>query len=366
MKIILSIFFFVSLIINTSNAEIYKLGKLKIELFDQNKLIKSSGSINEGFGVAKIRIFAEKSDNNKINSIITTVKYKGDKYGGEMRGWWIDYFFKNKKGIFYNDGFSNLNLTNDNFTNGLVVRELNLKDYLNKHDEFKEFKNTIKKLRKKHNVDLPERIIRSDHVYIKGGDLIWVGHMFNYDQISNENVFVDKLTKFNPKIINDYPNYKNKMNQWISLSLKRHQEFQDTLRIKQKINLKYENFDISNELKYFKDLFYLSDFKSENNLNIVDKEKKEEEQKAKEEKAKKAKLAEQKAKEEKEKKAKLAAEKKAKENKEKKDKEETLKSDDELSVDDIMSKIKELNEMYKSGLISKDEFEILKNKLLKN
>ena len=31
-----------------------------------------------------------------------------------------------------------------------------------------------------------------------------------------------------------------------------------------------------------------------------------------------------------------------------------------------MSKIKELNEMYKSGLISKDEFEILKNKLLKN
>ena len=52
--------------------------------------------------------------------------------------------------------------------------------------------------------------------------------------------------------------------------------------------------------------------------------------------------------------------------KEKKVKEETLKSDDELSVDDIMSKIKELNEMYKSGLISKDEFEMLKNKLLKN
>ena len=367
MKIILSIFFFVCLIINTSNAEIYKLGKLKIELFDQNKLIKTSGSINEGFGVAKIRIFAEKSDNNKINSIITTVKYKGDKYGGEMRGWWIDYFFKNKKGIFYNDGFSNLNLTNDNFTNGLVVRELNLKDYLNQHDEFKEFKNTIKKLRKKHNVDLPERIIRSDHVYIKGGDLIWVGHMFNYDQILNENVFVDKLTKFNPKIINDYPNYKNKMNQWISLSLKRHQEFQNTLRIKQKINLKYENFDISNELKYFKDLFYLSDFKSENNLSIADKEKKEEEekakkaklaeQKAKEEKAKKAKLAEQKAKEEKAKKAKLA---------EQKGKEEKLKSNNDLSVEDIMVKIKELNEMYKSGLISKEEFEMLKSKLLKN
>ena len=31
-----------------------------------------------------------------------------------------------------------------------------------------------------------------------------------------------------------------------------------------------------------------------------------------------------------------------------------------------MAKIKELNEMYKSGLISKEEFELLKNKLLQN
>ena len=31
-----------------------------------------------------------------------------------------------------------------------------------------------------------------------------------------------------------------------------------------------------------------------------------------------------------------------------------------------MTKIKELNEMYKSGLISKDEFEMLKKKLLNN
>ena len=42
------------------------------------------------------------------------------------------------------------------------------------------------------------------------------------------------------------------------------------------------------------------------------------------------------------------------------------KSNDELSVEDLMTKIKELNEMYKSGLISKEEFEMLKNKLLKN
>ena len=349
MKIILSIFFFLSLIINSSNAEIYKMGKLNIELFDPNKLIKASGSINEGFGIAKIRVFAEKTNDNKIKSIITTVKYKGDKYNNLMRTWWIDYFFKNKKGIFNDKSISNLNLINENFTNGLVVQEVNLKEYLIQQDEFKEFKGTIKKLKKKHNVDLPERVIKADHVYIKGGDLIWVGYMFNYDQILTENIFVNKLTKFNPNIIDSYPNYKNKMDQWINLALKRHQEFQDTLKINKKINLTYENFDINNDIKYFKDTFYLSDFNSEKNLKVIE-----------EEKAKKA------AKEEKEKKEKLAAEQKAKEEKEKKAKEEKSKSKDEISVDDLMTKIKELNEMYKSGLISKDEFEMLKKKLLNN
>ena len=51
---------------------------------------------------------------------------------------------------------------------------------------------------------------------------------------------------------------------------------------------------------------------------------------------------------------------------EKKAKEVETNSENELSVEDLMSKIKELNEMYKSGLITKDEFEMLKNKLLKN
>ena len=355
MKKILLLIFVALSISSPSKAEFFKFGKLKIELFERDKLIKTRGSINEGFGTAKINVFAEKTSDNNISSIITTVKYKGQKFGTEMRTWWTHYFFKSKKGLFFKNGESNLSLTNEGFTNAIVVQELNLNDYLNQHDDFQEYKSAIKKLKKKHNVDLPERVIRSDHIYIKGGDLFWVGHIFNYDQIINENVFVDKLTKFNPNIIDGYPNYKKKMDQWINLALKRHQEFQDTFKIRKKIKLENINFNINENLKYFKDTFYLSDFISEENL------------KAKEEKEKKAKLAaEQKAKEEKEKKAKLAAEQKAKEEKEKKDKEEKSKSEDEISVDDLMSKIKELNEMYKSGVISKDEFEMLKKKLLKN
>ena len=358
MKKIIIIISVLICITNKSYAEIYKLGKLKIELFDSNKLIKTSGSINEGFGIATIKVFAEKTEDNKINSIITTVKYKGDKYGSQMRSWWIDYFFKNKKGIFYENGVSNLNITNENFTNGLVVQEISLKDYLKQQDEFKEFKNTMKKLKKNYDVKLPERVIRSDHVYIKGGDLFWVGHMFNYDNFYNENAFVDQLTKFNPNIIESYPKYKNKMDQWINLSLKRHQEFQDTLRIKKKINLTYANFDIGNDIKFFKDLFYNTDLNVEENLKTVVSN---DENKAKEEKAKK--IAEQKAKEEKTKKA---AEQKAKEEKTKKAAEQKEEDQNNLSVEEIMSKIKELNEMYNSGVISKDEFETLKSRLLKN
>ena len=337
MKKILLLIFFALIISSPSKAEFFKFGKLKIELFERDKLIKTRGSINEGFGTAKINVFAEKTSDNNISSIITTVKYKGQKFGTEMRTWWTHYFFKSKKGLFFKNGESNLSLTNEGFTNAIVVQELNLNDYLNQHDDFQEYKSAIKKLKKKHNVDLPERVIRSDHIYIKGGDLFWVGHIFNYDQIINENVFVDKLTKFNPNIIDGYPNYKKKMDQWINLALKRHQEFQDTFKIRKKIKLENNNFNINENLKYFEDIFYLSDFISDENLKVIEEEK-----------------------------AKKAAEQKAKEEKAKKNKEEKSKSEDEISVDDLMSKIKELNEMYKSGVISKDEFEMLKKKLLKN
>ena len=65
-KILLTIAFSICLV-NSSNAEIYKLGKLKIDLFDPNKLIKSTGVVNESFGIARIKIFAEKTSDNKTN-----------------------------------------------------------------------------------------------------------------------------------------------------------------------------------------------------------------------------------------------------------------------------------------------------------
>ena len=351
-KIVILIFSFF-IYCNISFAEILKVGKLKIELFDDDKLIQVNKSIIESFGRGKVKIFAEKNENNEINSLITLFTWKGEKYGSEMRNFFLDYFYKNKNGLFYDNGFNNLKLNNDRLTNAVVIKEIDLSEYLKQKDDFAEFKRTFKKLSKKHNVKLPERVIKSDHIYIKGGDLIWIGYMHNYKSFIKEEIFVDKLTKYHPNIINNHPNFLGSMESWIKLSLKRHQEFQDKLKINAKIDLNSQKFDLSQNLKDLKNEFYSFNSVNKKDLNL------EKEQKAKEEKEKKAKLAaEKKAKEEKEKKAKLAAEKKAKE--------ETLISNNDLSVEDIMAKIKELNEMYKSGLISKEEFEMLKNKLLKN
>ena len=372
--VILIISFFIYC--NISFAEILKIGKLKIELFDDDKLIQVNKSIVESFGRGKIKIFAEKNQNNEINSLITVFTWKGEKYGSDMRNFFLDYFYKNKNGLFYDNDINNLKLNNDKLTNAVVIKEIDLGEYLKQKDDFAEFKRTIKKLSKKHNVALPDRVIKSDHIYIKGGDLIWIGHMYNYKNVIKEDVFVDKLTKYHPNIIENYPNFLRSMEKWIKLSLKRHQEFQDKLKIKVKIDLNLERFDLSQNLEDLKNDFYSSNFANEEDRNLEkeQKAKEQKEKKAKEEKERKAKEEkERKAKEEKERKAKeqKAKEQKAKEEKERKAKEqkakeEKSKAEDEISVDDLMSKIKELNEMYKSGLITKDEFEMLKNKLLKN
>ena len=361
--VILIISFFIYC--DISFAEILKIGKLKIELFDDDKLIQANKSIVESFGRGKVKIFAEKNENNEINSLITLFTWKGEKYGSEMRNFFLDYFYKNKNGLFYDNDFNNLKLNNDRLTNAVVIKEIDLSKYLKQKDDFAEFKRTFKKLSKKHNVKLPERVIKSDHIYIKGGDLIWMGYMHNYKSFIKEEIFVDKLTKYHPNIINNHPNFSRSMEKWIKLSLKRHQEFQDKLKIKAKIDLNSQKFDLSQNLEDIKKDFYSFNLSGEQVSNL-EKERKAKEQKAKEEKERKAK--EQKAKEEKERKAKeqKAKEEKERKAKEQKDKEEKSKSEDETSVDDLMSKIKELNEMYKSGIISKEEFEMLKKKLLKN
>ena len=375
-NLILILIFWFLILQNIALANKFKVKDLEIDLFDKNKQIENSKYIREAFGRVEIKIFAEKTDDENIGPIIFILKSRFEKYGLEVRKFYLDYFFNNKLAIFNNES-ANYQTIDKKKTNAFQVKEFELKKFLNTSDDFMEVKRAIKGLYKKNSIEIDDRLLKSDHLYsISNGYAVWVSYMYNYENIFKEDTLNNGLSKFHPDNINNFPSYKNYMNKWIDLAFKRHQEFQDKLNINSKLDLKSMTFDSNKDLKHYEEIFYINNLKnSSSELEKEQKAKKEKEQKAKEEKKRKAKEEkERKAKEEqerkaKEQKAKEEKERKAKEEKERKAKEEkevSTKPEDELSVDDLMSKIKELNEMYKSGVISKEEFEMLKNKLLKN
>ena len=382
LKIIITAFLSFFLFFSGAHSTTYKIKKLEIELFKSDDLLKSKKVVTDGFGLLKADVFAEKTENNEIGSIITILTARIDKWGRQIKVFFEDYFYNQSSSLLNSTEDKNFVIIDDKRFNTVSVQELNLEKFLNTPDEFPEYKRAITNLKKKYNIKLPERVLRSDHIYLKGnGDIVWISHMYNYKRKVNENSFDNNISKFHPNSIEQHPNFKNFMDKWINLSLSRHNEFQNKLKIKNKLELKYAGFDLGKNLKTLKKEFYDEDFSTTETKVVEQKEKEKEdkakkaaEKKAKEQKAKKA--AEQKAKEQKakkaaeqkakEQKAKKAAEQKAKEQKAKKEAEQESASEDNLSVEDIMTKIKDLNDMYKSGLISKEEFELLKSKLLNN
>ena len=108
--------------------------------------------------------------------------------------------------------------------------------------------------------------------------------MYNYKRKVKENSFDNNISKFHPNSIEQHPNFKNFMDKWINLSLSRHNEFQNKLKIKNKLELKYASFDIGKNLKTLKKEFYDEDFSTTETKVVEQKEK----EKEKEDKAKKA------------------------------------------------------------------------------
>ena len=347
------LFLFIFLIINNSAyANKFKIKDLEIDLFDKNKQIKSSKAIREGFGKVEVKVFAEKVDEDNLGPIILIVYAKINKSGAAIRNFFLDYFFNFDDAIFQKEDAYHY-IVDKKKINALQIKEFNLEKFVKRSDDFIEIRSALKSLYKKNSLKLDDTVIKSDHLYSKSnGDLVWVSYMFNYKTKIKEDFFQNGKSKFHIENINEFPLFKNYMDKWSNLAFKRHDEFQTKLKIKSMLDLLSENFNNEKKLSDYEDIFYsvnINDLKKKNeNENLKSKEK------------------ESKAKEEKEKKAKLAAEQKAKEEKAKKAAKQESAIEDNLSVEDIMTKIKDLNDMYKSGLISKEEFELLKSKLLKN
>ena len=79
---------------NSAYANKFKIKDLEIDLFDKNKQIESSRAITEAFAGVKIKVFAEKVDEDNVGPIILIVTNKSDQAGADVRNFFLDYFFQ--------------------------------------------------------------------------------------------------------------------------------------------------------------------------------------------------------------------------------------------------------------------------------
>ena len=125
--IVFSLFCFFSY----ANANKYKIKDLDINLFDKNKQIKSFKAISEGFAQVKFNVFAEKIDDENVGPIILIVESKADKFGIDIRNFFLDYFFNHNNAIFNKDD-SYLYITDKKKSNAIQIKEFNLEKFIKK------------------------------------------------------------------------------------------------------------------------------------------------------------------------------------------------------------------------------------------
>ena len=140
----------ISLLIFTSvYAKTFKIKKLEIDLFNSDKLLESKKVLSEGFGLIKINVYAEKTENNEIGSIIKVVTTKIDKYGRDVKAFLDSYLFTDAPSLFKEKQNKNLFLVDQKRINTISVQELNLQKYLKEQDEIPEFIRAVTNLKKK-------------------------------------------------------------------------------------------------------------------------------------------------------------------------------------------------------------------------
>ena len=195
----------------------------------------------------------------------------------------------------------------------------------NKNDDFREVRLGLKKFLEKNSIIIPENSLRSDHLYLKGdGSFFWITYIYNYHLMNKS--LKSNLSKFYPNVINENNKHKKFMDNWISLSIKRHDIFQNSLKVssKSKIDFDYNNINLDNDLDYFRGIFYGNKEIKENKTTSG---------------------------------AKLDKKTLSKENE---------KISTNLSLENQIKKLKEINELYKNGIINDDEMKTLKDKILKD
>lgn len=298
-----------------------------IKIFDnKDNIIKENNKSSEAdFGITvDVNFFLEKAQKNNFKEIIITTKVDTTTYGSDIRAYFHSYFFKKTDAVFKPNQNQNLYLKKR--ANSIVVQDFKINKYLNNNkDDFKEVRLGLKKFLKKNSINIPESTLRSDHLYLKGdGSLFWITYIYNY-RIMNKSL-KSNLSKFYPNVINENDKHKKFMDNWISLSIKRHDVFQNSLKIssKSKIDFNYNDINLDNDLDYFREIFYGNQDIKKNKTTSE---------------------------------AKLGKKDLSKEN-------ESISTN--IDLENQIKKLKEINELYKNGIINDDEMKVLKDKILKN
>ena len=304
---------------------------IEIPLFKDKNLIIIKKKLDEYGAVLKIKLYAEKTSDNKVQSIIITHSCKFEKYQADFMDFFTSYFIYGKSSIFKDNGDLNIYFKKKKGYGGLSVRDMDLEKYINIKDSFLEIKDVIKRLKAEYQLEIPKTMLRTDHLYLRLGGFEWIVYMHNYSNDIEDISHIDGLSKFHPKNINSFPNHISYMNNWINLSLARHKEFQEKLKIRNKATLDFTGFNEDKDIKFYKNKFY-------SNKELIAQKKTEEEKKKKE-------LIAQKKTEEEKKKKELLAQKKAEEEKKKKELLAQKKAEEKRIVEEKI-KEKELNKKH--------------------
>ncbi len=255
--------------------------------------------------------FLKKSEKNNFNEIIIATKINSTRYGADVYNYLYSYFFKTSGALFNPN--QNLNLYLKNGANVIVAQDFNINEYINNSkDDMKEFNFTLKNFLEENSIDIPESALRSDHLYLQAnGSAVWISYIYNYrlQDISLQN----NSSKF--------------IDNWISLSIKRHDIFQNSLKISSKIDFSNNKIKLDNDLDYFRKIFYDNqDINKNNKTSVANSEKPDNEVLSKEKSNKST----------------------------------------NLDLENQIKKLQEINELYDSGIINEDEMKLLKDKILKN
>ena len=288
------------------NAKIIKWSKVELSFLNNNVEFQKYTSSGERWGRSnKTQIYVTKNG-DEIDSIFIGLRVENNrdisKYimGAKVR------FFKDKKAPYKNLSQFNFTYT-ENKSAQLFVGIYDI-DNLTKNNDINEQLSSIKSAinQLKNENKLPSYFLSSHHLVFKR-DVYWVIYLKNpYIGDKSETFDISKLEPFKNK---RFPEFKNFIDNWINLSISRHKNLTNTVKLKKEVNIDFDKYKSDKDTAY-----YLTKF---DEISLYDVANKTKEKRLEAENKKKQKLlAQKKAEEEKQKK--LLAEKKAEEEKQKK------------------------------------------------